>query len=372
MAVVRGGGADVRTDRGGDVDGVVLEVAVKGLGRPSGPEFRTVPLGGPQELVQGPPPVPGPPPPRQPPAQPPPILEPRPAQGPFAQGLATQGRLPAQGQPLIRGQLGTQGLPVQGQPPAPGTRHGQGAVAPRGRLLVVAALVAALAGGAAGVAGARLSGVSEPAPVAALPRVAPAPSSGLTGLSATAARVLPSVVSVEAGSRGGSGFVVDGSGHILTNAHVVGASGMATVVLNDGRRLSARVVGADDDEDLAVLVADRPGELTPATLGRSSDLSVGDRVLAIGSPLGLSGTVTAGIVSALDREVRLGGAQRTAVQTDASINPGNSGGPLVNDRGEVVGVNTAIAAGRGGGNIGIGFAIPIDRAAPIAERLMRN
>ncbi|TDD02080.1 trypsin-like serine protease [Nonomuraea diastatica] len=260
--------------------------------------------------------------------------------------------------------------PAQGRPPALGPRPAP--AAGKGRLLVVAALVAAVAGGAAGVAGGRLSGVSEPAPVAALPRVAPAPSSSLTGLSATAARVLPSVVSVEAGSRGGSGFVVDGRGHILTNAHVVGGSTLATVVLSDGRRLSARVVGADDDEDLAVLAVDSPGDLTPATLGRSSGLSVGDQVLAIGSPLGLSGTVTAGIVSALDREVRLGGARRTAVQTDASINPGNSGGPLVNDRGEVVGVNTAIAAGRGGGNIGIGFAIPIDRAAPIAERIMRN
>ncbi|TDD02596.1 trypsin-like serine protease [Nonomuraea deserti] len=272
----------------------------------------------------------------------------------------------------MQGQPSAQGGPsVQGQPSAQGPRPEQ-AAARKGRLLVVAALVAAVAGGAAGAAGARLSGVSEPAPVAALPRAAPAPSPGPTGLSATAARVLPSVVSVEAGSRGGSGFVVDGRGHILTNAHVVSGSGLATVVLSDGRRLSARVVGADDDEDLAVLAVDYPGDLTPATLGRSSDLSVGDQVLAIGSPLGLSGTVTAGIVSALDREVRLGGARRTAVQTDASINPGNSGGPLVNDRGEVVGVNTAIAAGRGGGNIGIGFAIPIDRAAPIAERIMRN
>ncbi|MEO3788985.1 trypsin-like peptidase domain-containing protein [Nonomuraea sp. B10E15] len=312
------------------------------MGRPSGPDFRTVPPGARRDPAQGPPPVPGTVPPPMlalpPPAQPPPVPGP-----------------PSPAPP----------------PPAQGSRPARAAVR-RGRLLVVAALVAAVAGGAAGAAGARLSGVSEPAPAAALPRVAPAPSSGLTGLSATAARVLPSVVSVEAGSRGGSGFVVDGRGHILTNAHVVSDGGLATVVLNDGRRLSARVLGADDDEDLAVLAVDHPGDLPPATLGRSSDLSVGDQVLAIGSPLGLSGTVTAGIVSALDREVRLGGARRTAVQTDASINPGNSGGPLVNDRGEVVGVNTAIAAGRGGGNIGIGFAIPIDRAAPVAERIMRN
>ncbi|MFI6734682.1 S1C family serine protease [Nonomuraea sp. NPDC050451] len=264
--------------------------------------------------------------------------------------------------------------------PVPRDVPRKGAPPKGGRLLVTAALVAALTGAAAGVAagmaGARLSDGSEPAPAAALPRVAPAPSAGLTGLSATAARVLPSVVSVETGSGGGSGFVVDGRGHILTNAHVIRGSDRATVVLNDGRRINARVIGEDDDEDLAVLEVDYPRELTPATLGRSGDLAVGDQVLAIGSPLGLSGTVTAGIVSALDREVRLGSARaaalRTAVQTDASINPGNSGGPLVNTRGEVVGVNTAIASGRGGGNIGIGFAIPIDRAAPIAERIIRN
>lgn len=251
-----------------------------------------------------------------------------------------------------------------------------GKAPPKGRLLVAAALVAAVTGAVAGVAGARLSEAAEPVPAAALPRVAPAPSAGLGGLSATAARVLPSVVSVETGSGGGSGFVVDGRGHILTNAHVIRGSDRATVVLSDGRRIAARVIGEDDGEDLAVLEVDYPRDLTPATLGRSGDLAVGDQVLAIGSPLGLSGTVTAGIVSALDREVRLGSARsaalRTAVQTDASINPGNSGGPLVNARGEVVGVNTAIASGRGGGNIGIGFAIPIDRAAPIAERIIRN
>ncbi|MEV4177916.1 trypsin-like peptidase domain-containing protein, partial [Nonomuraea sp. NPDC049709] len=227
-------------------------------------------------------------------------------------------------------------------------------------------------GGGGGGGGPRDLAGSEPAPAAALPRVAAAPSTSPSGLSATAARVLPSVVSVETRRSGGSGFVLDGRGHILTNAHVVRGNSQVTVVLSDGSRLSAAVIGVDDDEDLAVLEVDYPRELTPATLGRSSDLSVGDQVLAIGSPLGLSGTVTAGIVSALDREVRLGGSGRTAVQTDASINPGNSGGPLVNARGEVVGVNTAIAASRGGGNIGIGFAIPIDRAAPIAERIIRN
>ncbi|MFC5823732.1 S1C family serine protease [Nonomuraea insulae] len=312
------------------------------MGRPRGPEFLTLPL----SARQAPPPHTGTP--------------PRPADTPKAPPDKPKAPPP-------------HAYPPGNPKPSPHAYPPDRPKPPRtGRVLVTAALVAALTGAAAGVAGARLSEGSEPSPAAALPRVAAAPSAALTGLSATADRVLPSVVSVETGSTGGSGFVVDDRGHILTNAHVVSGSGTVTVVLHNGSRLSARVAGADDDEDLAVLEVDYPGELAPATLGRSSDLSVGDQVLAIGSPLGLSGTVTAGIVSALDREVRLGGSRRTAVQTDASINPGNSGGPLVNARGEVVGVNTAIAASRGGGNIGIGFAIPIDRAAPIAERIIRN
>jgi putative serine protease PepD len=272
-------------------------------------------------------------------------------------------------------------IPVQAAVPVPAVpRPPAGSPPPprRGRVLVTAALVAALTGGAAGLAGAAAFRDGEPV---ALPRAVPAvpggtpsatPGGNLSGLSATAAAVLPSVVSIEAGRAGGSGFVVDERGHILTNAHVVRGQYDVTVVLSDGRRLSARVLGSDDDEDLAVLELTSTARPPAATLGRSADLAVGEQVLAIGSPLGLAGTVTAGIVSATDREVRLGSAYRTAVQTDASINPGNSGGPLVNARGEVVGVNTAIAAVRGGGNIGIGFAIPIDRAAPIAERLIRN
>ncbi|MFI7451411.1 S1C family serine protease [Nonomuraea sp. NPDC049714] len=285
---------------------MVREAAVNGLGRPSGPDFRTVPV-----------------------------------------------------------------VPIETVPRSVVT-GGSPARARGSRVLLTAVLVAALTGGAAGLAGAAIFEGSEPAPATALPRAAPLPAGSVTGLSATAARVLPSVVSIEAGRGGGSGFVVDTRGHIVTNAHVIRGESQVTVVLNDGRRLSARVLGADFDEDLAVLEVDGAANLPAATLGRSGDLSVGDQVLAIGSPLGLSGTVTAGIVSAVDREVRLGGSTRRAVQTDASINPGNSGGPLVNARGEVVGVNTAIAAGRGGGNIGIGFAIPIDRAAPIAERIIRN
>jgi putative serine protease PepD len=252
------------------------------------------------------------------------------------------------------------------------------------RAVVLATLAAVLAGGTAGLAAARLAGQPRPEPSAAATFRAPADPAGRppaagTGagdLSDVAAEVLPSVVSVqvERGGRraGGSGFVIDASGHILTNSHVVGAGGDVSVVLRDGRRLPATVVGQAADTDLAVLRADLPAGTRPLTLGRSGGVAVGDPVLAVGSPLGLSGTVTAGIISALDREVRLGGSRRgTALQTDAPINPGNSGGPLVNARGEVVGVNTAIATLGTPGSIGIGFAIPVDRAAETAERIIR-
>jgi S1-C subfamily serine protease len=192
-----------------------------------------------------------------------------------------------------------------------------------------------------------------------------------------AARALPGVVSVQvrtgSGGGSGSGFVFDDRGHIVTNNHVVSsaAGGSVSVVGSDGRRLTAEVVGTDPGSDIAVLRVTPSAALRPLDLADLAATRVGEPVLAVGSPLGLSGTVTAGIISALDREVRLGGtARQTAVQTDASINPGNSGGPLVNARGEVVGVNTAIATLEGGGSIGIGFAVPIDRAQQVATTLI--
>jgi putative serine protease PepD len=191
-----------------------------------------------------------------------------------------------------------------------------------------------------------------------------------------AARALPGVVSVQvrtgSGGASGSGFVFDDRGHIVTNNHVVaGGGGSVSVVGSDGRRLTAEVVGTDPNSDIAVLRVTPSSALRPLDLADLSATRVGEPVLAVGSPLGLSGTVTAGIVSALDRQVRLGGTVRqTAVQTDASVNPGNSGGPLVNARGEVIGVNTAIATLEGGGSIGIGFAVPIDRAQQVATTLI--
>ncbi|XRQ14006.1 S1C family serine protease [Actinomadura welshii] len=249
-----------------------------------------------------------------------------------------------------------------------------------GSRAVVAAVVAALlAGGlAGGVTGRLTAGV----PVStALQQSDRGPvNAGSGDLSDVAARVQASVVSIEvraAGSQGtGSGFVIDRQGHVLTNAHVVEGGGRVTVVLADQRRVQARLVGTDRALDLAVLAIPAGQTPAPLTFGRFSDVRVGDPVIALGSPLGLQGTVTSGIVSALNRQVRLGegGGASTAVQTDASINPGNSGGPLVNARGEVIGVNTAIATlmrGGGGGSIGIGFAIPADRAREGAQRLVR-
>ncbi|GIE29752.1 hypothetical protein Ait01nite_027970 [Actinoplanes italicus] len=220
--------------------------------------------------------------------------------------------------------------------------------------------------GLAGAGGYMLGhGDTEPAPV-----IGSSP-----GLVAAAARALPGVVSVQvrtgSGGASGSGFVFDDRGHIVTNNHVVAGNGSVSVVGADGRRLVAEVVGTDPASDIAVLRVPSSAALQPLTAADPATTRVGEPVLAVGSPLGLSGTVTAGIISALDREVRLGGsARQTAVQTDASINPGNSGGPLVNARGEVVGVNTAIATLEGGGSIGIGFAVPIDRAGRVAAGII--
>jgi putative serine protease PepD len=178
------------------------------------------------------------------------------------------------------------------------------------------------------------------------------------------------VVQVRAGRATGSGFVIDGAGHVVTNQHVVEGTSQVSLLLADGSRVGARVIGGDEDQDIAVLRVD--GEAPAAArLGTSSSLQIGQPVIAVGSPLGLSGTVTAGIISAVDRTSRIGGAARPMVQTDASINPGNSGGPLVDLEGRVVGVNTAIATTSGtGGNIGIGFAVPIDRAVQVARGII--
>ncbi|WP_330476327.1 S1C family serine protease [Terrabacter sp. C0L_2] len=218
--------------------------------------------------------------------------------------------------------------------------------------------------------------------------------------SAVAAAVSPSVVSIDVttqqGSGAGSGVVFDKSGHILTNNHVVGdaaGNGAITVTLSDGRTFGATIVGTDASTDLAVIkLTNGPSDLTPISLGDSEALKVGDPAMAVGNPLGLSGTVTTGIISALNRPVSTGtssespfGQQQSsgdevvtnAIQTSAAINPGNSGGALVNGKGELIGINSSIASlgqsqGSQSGNIGIGFAIPVKEAKSIADQLIRS
>ncbi len=204
-----------------------------------------------------------------------------------------------------------------------------------------------------------------------------------------AQRVLPSVVSIEAESKDGgatgSGFVIDSSGYILTNNHVIASSvtsgGTITVRLNDGKSFAAKVVGRDSSYDLAVLKI-IGASLKALQFGDSDKVAVGDSVIAIGSPLGLTGTVTLGIISAKNRAVTAGESASensfiNALQTDAAINPGNSGGPLVDATGSVVGVNSAIASlgtnfGSQPGSIGLGFAIPINQARKTADQLIKN
>jgi len=211
-------------------------------------------------------------------------------------------------------------------------------------------------------------------------------------IAAVAQKLLPSTVQISAEYQGqpggatGSGFVLDRQGHVVTNNHVVESAdqdhGPIEVVDEDGNRYPAQVVGRSTVYDLAVLFVPKAKDLEPASLGSSADLRVGDGVVAIGSPLGLSSTVTAGIVSALHRPVTTGSSADdssyiNAVQTDAAINPGNSGGPLVDLRGRVVGVNSAIATtgsslGGESGNIGVGFAIPIEQVKITADQILRS
>ncbi|MEU5938847.1 trypsin-like peptidase domain-containing protein [Micromonospora sp. NPDC047548] len=203
-----------------------------------------------------------------------------------------------------------------------------------------------------------------------------------------AAAVQDSVVSIMTGNGEGSGVILSADGYVLTNNHVVASASGDTVrvVFADGKTAQAKIVGTDPKTDLAVVKASGVSGLKAATFGDSDGMQVGDQVLALGSPLGLQGSVTAGILSARDRTIQAGenGQQQTPqqgvssisglLQTDAPINPGNSGGALVNTRGEVIGINTAIAtAGQGSsGNIGVGFAIPSNKAKDVAEKLQRG
>ncbi|MBV8256216.1 MAG: trypsin-like peptidase domain-containing protein [Actinobacteria bacterium] len=173
----------------------------------------------------------------------------------------------------------------------------------------------------------------------------------------------------------GSGFVIDKAGHIVTNWHVVQGASRVEVSFSNDERIPARVIGRDPSTDLAVLeVKAAPRALTPLVLGDSDAVQVGDSVVAIGNPLGEDRSITAGIVSALARSITApNGAQIDhVIQTDAALNHGNSGGPLLNAQGEVIGVNSQIQTDGGSGNIGIGFAIPIDTVKDVAGQLIAN
>ena len=261
--------------------------------------------------------------------------------------------------------------------------------------LLAAALVVGGLGGLAGAAGFAtvdyLNDDSTPATAAASPTnsvVSDRDDSPVEpgSVQDVANSVLPSVVKINVrGAQGvgsGSGIILSSDGEILTNNHVVemaAEGGAISVNFNDGSAARAEIVGTDPITDLAVIKAQDVSGLTPATLGKSGNLDVGEEVIAIGSPFGLEATVTSGIVSALNRPVSVGSGNPNAmettypaIQTDAAINPGNSGGPLVNMQGEVVGVNSSIRSSSSmgaGGSIGLGFAIPLDKVLPIVEQL---
>jgi S1-C subfamily serine protease len=180
------------------------------------------------------------------------------------------------------------------------------------------------------------------------------------------------------GTATGSGFVLDHDGHVLTNAHVVDGASKIEVTLGNqdtSSPISATVVGKDPSSDIAMLKVDAPADqLHPLALGSSSDTQVGNPVVAIGNPFGLDRTVTAGIVSALQRQIQApnGFTIDNVIQTDAAINPGNSGGPLIDANGQVIGINSQIESPNGGGNVGIGFAIPINTVRAEIQQLLQN
>ncbi|WTW98021.1 trypsin-like peptidase domain-containing protein [Streptomycetaceae bacterium NBC_01309] len=332
-----------------------------------------------------------------------------PGQDPYADGAseaavpqeAAFGAAPASPPPPPAAPDGT--LPPLLPPhPAPGTPGGTRRPSLKSRGVAIAVAAALAAGLLGGVAGGWVGGeFGDDSASSSYTATGSAPvqsvaDTSLTGVSAVAKAVLPSVVEISVttrrGSSSGSGLVLSADGKILTNAHVVEGSdgGTVTVKFEDGRTAEATVVGTDTASDLAVIKVDGVDDLQPATLGDSDSVAVGDPVVAIGSPEGLTNTVTSGIVSALNREVTVpssdsdqgsqlpfggtydsaaqsAGTTYHAIQTDASINPGNSGGPLLDMNGRVVGINSAIysptsgALGSDAGSVGLGFAIPINQ-----------
>ncbi len=279
------------------------------------------------------------------------------------------------------------GAPPVAPPTAPSGSGSSGAKSRTWLILVTAGLVGLLSGGIGAYAFTQADSSSTGTSTVALPQSGADKSERPSGtVAAIAASVSPAVVSLEVngaqGSGTGSGFVIRENGYIVTNNHVVETAadgGDIRVHFADGRKFDAEIVGRDANYDIAVVKIDA-SDLPTVALGNSDGVVVGDLAIAIGSPLGLDGTVTAGIVSALNRPVTAGGQGSTsfinAIQTDAAINPGNSGGALVNSAGEVIGVNSAIATLSDGtgqsGSIGLGFAIPINQVKRIGEELINT
>ncbi|MEU6792828.1 trypsin-like peptidase domain-containing protein [Nonomuraea wenchangensis] len=276
--------------------------------------------------------------------------------------------------------------------PAGDRRRGPGT----GGLVAIALAIALVASGLGSVGTYLLTRPSSSAATDPSYSLGPVPTGAASrepgSIAGVAARVLPSVVSLEVGNGSntegatGSGFLIK-NGYVVTNNHVVAlaaSGGEIRIQFNNRKTTSARIVGRDPGSDLAVVKPEETFGTPEITLGNSDQVVVGDPVIAIGSPLGLTGTVTTGIVSSLNRPViagdETGGSSEetayiSAIQTDAAINPGNSGGPLVNSRGEVVGVNSAIATlsrsiGGQSGSIGLGFAIPVNQTRRVAEELI--
>ncbi len=297
--------------------------------------------------------------------------------------------------------------PTDGGPGPFGWTTSQAPTRPKksGRAAFAAGVVAAslVLGGAAGLGGAAAydewfstppSTSSASAPVSTSPVVSSGEgdeTGAQTNVEKVASAVLPSVVKLDVtgsqGSGSGSGIILSSDGEILTNNHVAEVAqdgGSITVAFDDGTTAPATIVGTDPLTDVAIVKAEGVSDLTPATIGDSDGLKVGEDVVAIGSPFGLDATVTSGIVSALNRAVDVGQDSEgkvtayPAIQTDAAINPGNSGGPLVDSQGRVVGINASIrssgntTAGGEPGSIGLGFAIPIGEVLPIVDQIRND
>jgi putative serine protease PepD len=296
--------------------------------------------------------------------------------------------------PTPPGQSAPPSLPPPPFPSAPSPEPARPSALPGWTwpLISALALVLGVTGGA--IAGALVANDNNSGPgVLEVPRrTAPPLAADNASVAAVAAKVLPSTVQIIAEYNGkaqgatGSGFVFDKAGHVITNNHVVSQAaeddGPIEVIDHDGRHMTATVVGRSAVYDLAVLEVKGAEDLPPIAIGSADQMHVGETVVAFGSPLGLSATVTSGIISAVHRPVTTGddsdSSYINAVQTDAAINPGNSGGPLVNLQAQVIGVNSAIASlgssmtTEEGGNIGVGFAIPIEQVQVTTDQILRT